>query len=83
MDITLLAKESGANETGGVFPEYTFSIRELELFAKKIIAARDAEWMKEPVAWLDIENDVFRYRPPENWLPQPCIPIFAQPKEVK
>ena len=52
-------------------------------FINGVKAERDAEWMKEPVAWLDIENDVFRYRPPENWLPQPCIPIFAQPKEVK
>jgi|GEM_PF-5402375 len=39
MDIKKLAIESGANETGGVFSEYTFSTRELNLFAQKIIEA--------------------------------------------
>jgi len=47
------------------------------------LKARLDKWESQtPVAWLDEENDVFRYCPPENWLLQPCAPLFTRPKET-
>jgi len=55
---------------------------ELELFAQKIIAARDAEWVAEPVCYQMIlpEGDCFDKEP---LFGNKTIPLFSKPKEVK
>ena len=58
---------------------YTLGDDELEIFAQKIIAARDAEWMAEPVAYTDGDDNRLKWYSEEGT----STPLFCKPKEVK
>jgi len=84
MDIKKLAEECW---TESIVDIYDFYPSELELFAQKIIAARDAEWMAEPVGvWhqgdTEEESDFFLGNQIDDDC-EHCTKLFAQPKEVK
>ena len=85
MDIKQLAKKY-ALEVFNTYEDetesYVFSEGMLELFAKKIIAARDAEWMVEPAAWIDQSGYLHQDNGSRigNYGQRP---LFKKPKEVK
>jgi len=85
MDIKQIADECGLIHMSGYVTVKYIGMEELELFAQKIKAARDAEWMAEPVGYVRkceyytgsvISND-------SNYYGGYSVPIYIQPKEVK
>jgi len=61
------------------------TLSQIELFAQKIREARDAEWMVEPVAYVEWTLDEASWyltysKAEEN---QRQEPLFKKPKEVK
>ena len=89
MNILNLAKEHcrviGIPEDKLSTLTYEFKSEQLELFAQKIIAERDKEWMAEPVAYvewtLDEASWYLTYSKAEG--NQRQEPLFKKPKEVK
>ena len=90
MDIKKLAIDCGCSGIGD--DDWQFSIKELELFAQKIIEARDKEWMAEPACCVtQDQNDnpkniatVHTSLVPEiSKVGYVLTPLYIQPKEVK
>jgi hypothetical protein len=94
MDINKLAKECDAVLfIDGQDNLYCINFRpsDLELFARKIKAARDAEWMVEPFGyyWNTTTSDesgivtADEIKDYPEWQLEEMQPLYAQPKEVK
>jgi len=88
MDIKKLAEECGIYSTE--YSSHACDADALELFAKKIREARDAEWMAEPVGYVNpaaINSLSNKWSSTTTITPHVAfstdVALYIQPKEVK
>jgi len=81
MNVKKLAIDSGLVNGSDTDTTYDDWEKEIELFAQKIIAARDAEWMAEPVAWI---YDCYGYKGDnrsKSWMRDQIYDEYPTPNE--